>query len=232
MTRFRSTSRYMLHIDEDEFLSIIPQHRRSRSGVYNGSIDLARMADKYFQRHPAIPALSFAPIHMHRCPHLDVATPLENRSWSTRLPRVHAWKHGFLSDRSIHNGKLLMRTEAVGGFFVHYITMLEDFSRNERYPDRRRWNRLPFRVPVKFAAILHYKVPAHVSGSIYGQVLPMRNSENASCRAATRLMSYQESLARGGPELKSKSDYDFEHLALPDSVTNLLLQRFQNRMMQ
>lgn len=217
----------MLHIDVDEFLSVIPRSRRSRTEKQQGSVDLAKMADKYFLRHPTIPALSFAPIHMHHCPRLNVQGPSE----LIQLPRVHTWNHGNLSDRSIHNGKLLMRTEAVGGFFVHYITMLEDYPRNESHPNRS-WNPSPYRVPIKFAALLHYKVPAHVSGSIYGQLLPLRNTENATCRAAARVMSYRESRARGGPELKLLSDYAFEHLALSQEATNILFRRYQNRMMR
>jgi hypothetical protein len=132
----------MLHIDVDEFLSVIPRSRRSRT------VDLAKMADKYFLRHPTIPALSFAPIHMYHCPRLNVQRPSE----LVQLPRVHTWNHGNLSDRSIHNGKLLMRTEAVGGFFVHYITMLEDYPRNESHPNRS-WNPSPYRVPITFPHI-------------------------------------------------------------------------------
>lgn len=211
----------MLHIDVDEFLSVIPRNRRSITAEIPGPVDLAKMADKYFLRHPTIPALSFAPIHMHRC----VQGPVE---LAHQPPRVHTWNHGNLSDRSIHNGKLLMRTEAVGGFFVHYITMLEDYPRNESHPNRR-WNRLPYRVPIKFAALLHYKVPAHVSGSIYGQLLPLRNTENASCRTAARLRSYREHRARGGPELKLLSDYAFEHLALSEEATHTLFRRYRNR---
>ena len=242
----------MIHIDVDEFLSVVPRKkskdsRKTREQKYQdrgqgydqgqGDVDLADMADRYFLRHPLTPAISFSPVHMLSCPRRDQAEGAASSSQSLPLPRVASWRYGNLSDRSIHNGKLLLRTDAVASFFVHYISSLEDVptandsSSSSASPGR--WEAV-FRVPIKFAALLHYKTPSHVSGSIFGQLLPLQpvrpGSDPPPCKDAVKLISYPEFLARGGAALRALSDYSFEHLAITKGDLETLIGRFRKRM--
>mmetsp|Transcript_30717 Transcript_30717/g.44063 ORF Transcript_30717/g.44063 Transcript_30717/m.44063 type:complete len:483 (-) Transcript_30717:508-1956(-) len=119
LSRFKSSSRYLLHLDVDEFLAVTP--RPSRRPHSPG--DLAALADKFFQHHLTTPALIFSPVQMYHCSNRSRHS---TASAASDLPRIHRWRHANLTDRSLHNTKLLMRSIAVAAFFVHYVSALED----------------------------------------------------------------------------------------------------------
>jgi hypothetical protein len=74
----------------------------------------------------------------------------------------------------VWEGKLIMRSAAIGMFFTHYITLREEGD----------WNRNPFELSRGDAAVIHFKVTNEVSGSIYGARLPISRMEfpTTECR--------------------------------------------------
>jgi len=134
-TRFKHTSKYMIHIDTDEFLAVnpsgsTPNETNSHPIKLEETItqkNLTTFADNAFIRFPNAPALNLRPIMVSYCPHLsETNTPYyRNQSVSSSdkngyiLPRLGRWQQGYHG--TLHEGKLIMRTDMVDNFFVHYI---------------------------------------------------------------------------------------------------------------
>ena len=91
------------------------------------------------------------------------------------LPRVHKWRYGRLNELSDHNGKLIMRTDSVKMFFVHYITEVEKTVKQKK----------AVRLPLEEVTLLHYKESAD---SIFGESLPLiYRKEPLQCKVAKEL---------------------------------------------
>jgi hypothetical protein len=171
----------MLHIDEDEFVSIphactTPSRRRqrkARKGRKERDSALFAFAESFFSAHPSIAALSLSPMLMHSCPSRHPRSGEVNQSNQVRsglLPRVDRWNYGSFSDFSPHNGKLIMRTDAVRMFFAHYLIEMM----NSSLGGSLRGESVTWKIPPPLALLLHYKKPGFLSGNIFGEVLPFR----------------------------------------------------------
>lgn len=123
------------------------------------------MADRLTQNDSRLSALYFQPHLMHDC--RCRAAPCSNVSSPQNLPpRLGQWLYG--SEGPSFEGKLIMNTQAIGMFFVHYLTMIE----------KGKWRERAYQVPVTDGALLHFRVPAIRSGSIYGALLRQLSPTN------------------------------------------------------
>jgi len=124
-TRFKHTSKYIIHIDTDEFIALnpnssVPNHNNKDAIKDDKDLTLTAFADNAFIRFPNVPALSLRPIMMSYCPHLkETNTPYYSKQYGYILPRLGRWQQGYHG--TLHEGKLIMRTDLVDNFFVHYV---------------------------------------------------------------------------------------------------------------
>lgn len=140
---------------------------------------LVQFMDRLSTTHSFLSAAYFRPYFMHDCRCLKSPCFDNNTSLNT-CPRAGQWVVS--TDGPAFEGKLIMNTKAVGTFFVHYLTMIE----RQGEGSGGKWNDKPYEVDmVTEGAVLHYKVPAVRSGSIYGATLrydrkPREKSAGAS----------------------------------------------------
>eukprot|EP01035_Chromulina_nebulosa_P024674 gene24674-32136_t len=130
--RFKSTSKYMIHIDIDEFIAV------NKDGMMEPSTTslITTFADKVFDRFSEAIAMYLRPIMVSYCPHLtefstpyfkprtSQSLPSENTQGNEHdgtfiLPKLGRWQHG--NHGTLHEGKLIMRSDMVDNYFVHYI---------------------------------------------------------------------------------------------------------------
>lgn len=166
--RFRSSTRYMTSIDDDEFL--LSKMRTLKSFVKG-----------VFKRFPEAPALYLRPIMITACPpRAAELLPQFNGS----LPRLGGTRQ-FAELTLQYEGKLVMRTAAVEMFHVHYVTQVRGAGAAGRTTNSsdgdgvvggvaRRWTMedVVTAHPHK-AAVLHYKDSLQESGSVFGGELPV-----------------------------------------------------------
>ena len=131
---------------------------------------LVAYMDELMVTNPRLSAAYFKPYFMHDCSCIESPCGM-NRTSPYGLPRLGEWKVSTEGPR--FEGKLIMNTAAVGMFCVHYITMLEWGG---------GWDKTVYEVDMyRMGALLHYKIPAVRSGSIYGAMLrkvpPTRHGE-------------------------------------------------------
>ena len=140
--RFKSTSKYMIHIDTDEFIAV------NKDGVKGLSSSLiTSFADRVFDRFALANAIYLRPIMVSFCPHLTTfSTPyfrpnsnsgsqdqpagysqMRDKHGAFVLPKLGKWQHG--NHGTLHEGKLIMRSDMVDNYFVHYIVQ----SSSERF---------------------------------------------------------------------------------------------------
>lgn len=133
----------------------------------NSLLDLVELLS---QQTPEAPAYYFQPLCVDDCSICPDTTAVAYHPLTSMLPRYGKWnKAHFCPD---WEGKLIMRTAAIGMFFTHYITLREEGS----------WSREPVKIPRDHAAVLHYKVPNDITGSVYGSTLPtMRYRYSRNC---------------------------------------------------
>ena len=92
----------------------------------------------------------------------------QHRKPSFVLPRLDRWVHNDIWRGNEYEGKLLMRTEAVRNFYIHFVTQLE--------PPFQRWASLredpaSFYVNRSIAVLMHYKMNQKRTKDIWGSVL-------------------------------------------------------------
>jgi hypothetical protein len=195
-SRFRHTSQYMVHIDDDEFIALSSFGNFSTTNNTNSSHRndnfshqladrsasyLFEYAKRIFDSFPQASGIRFFPVFVPDCvlaatltsinPHLpSPLTPAKLSHWQNKegcrtLPRLCKQHDGlpFFS----YEGKMIMRTDAVRMFFVHYLTLIERGG---------PWKKTKQLIEPKMtdAALLHFKVPAGVSGVIWGTQLPIQ----------------------------------------------------------
>lgn len=159
-TRFRHSTRFMAHIDDDEFFKVALPATKA-------DVDkpLLLYTHAMFSKFPAAPALKFSPVMMCSCStpaHFHVTTSFG------ALPRLGKYPFGRLGP--LGDGKMIMRTSAVDMFFVHYLTALANgvTQRQSLMSHPRR------------AVLLHYKTSAHLAGEdITGRRLPLNTTFEA-----------------------------------------------------
>ena len=170
-SRFKFTTEWMAHVDDDEFLSF-------NFGKYfwgRRMTSLYDLVSTISSKRPQTKAVYFKPIIIMDCPTLFQFNRVVRGRVSEVLPRFGRWQAARLGPE--WEGKLIMRTDAVGMFFVHYITLRERMLRQSKGDGRRirdpDLDPAPYSLPVDAAAMLHYKTVPEVSGSIYGAYLPI-----------------------------------------------------------
>ena len=92
----------------------------------------------------------------------------QHRKPSFVLPRLDRWVHNDIWRGNEYEGQLLMRTEAVRNFYIHFVTQLE--------PPYKRWASLredpaSFYVNRSIAVLMHYKMNQKRSKDLWGSVL-------------------------------------------------------------
>ena len=156
-SRFRKTSRYMMHIDDDEFVALGRKVMSTLKGQEMRG-PLVRFVSRMFHDNPKATSIVIEPMQKHLCPGMGPKDQLggnANQS-SHRLPRVGTWQ--FTVPGHSAEGKLIMKTKAVRMFFVHYVSQTEDGSKDYESKAAHRSQ----------AVLLHYKEPREVSGEPYG----------------------------------------------------------------
>ena len=160
--RFKHTTKWMAHVDDDEFL-VFDFDKEYSGGRFT---NLVEFADSYDARHPNLSAVYFRPVQVTPCISRESflrqqhIREIQNSS-RLKLPRFGKWRGARLG--VVHEGKMIMKTEAVGMFYVHYLTLIEDGG----------WNMSAYVLPYSEAALLHYKLSQEYSGSISGSILPL-----------------------------------------------------------
>jgi hypothetical protein len=189
-SRFKHSSRYMLHIDDDEFLAYSADKMSSALGSELADQNLVNLADAIFRYHPKAAAIRFEPVMFMPCAILPMSISYnssnallpEYHSSSAGFPRLNRWKISEPGDA--FEAKLLMRTDAVGMFFVHFISMLEPG------PWRKDEDKATASYPLTHLAMLHYKYPPSLTDNILEEQLPLTPSSFPGLCRWTRSLEY------------------------------------------
>ena len=155
--RYRSRSKYIGHIDEDEFYAFA-RYRNNTEWAPNVKT-LTALAESLFEKYPNKSAIRFHPVCFYQC-----SPPIKNH---VILPRIDTWYQGKLFND--YESKMIMRTDAVIQYFVHYVIDVEN---------RNGWQHDPnsYITPSpKHAILFHYKD----QGSIWGNRIPLSNKNNS-----------------------------------------------------
>jgi hypothetical protein len=163
-----------------------------------------------------------------------------------RDARLGRWPYG--EKHAYSEGKLIMRTDAVAMYFVHYVTVIETNDLGKKL------YRGTLHLPLSRAAVLHYRQPASESGVIWGTRIPFNESMQArACANRFHTLQYMGPGPHRGfnrshmhtkpadrhpvrpPEVVPGSETDTEALADPDpdpdgrlmaiDVTDTMLQK-------
>lgn len=147
-SRFKATTDWMAHIDDDEFFAIDTNSLGLWNQKFTSLTQLVKLIEK---NQPTTPAIYFQPISVMTCPpeatsgndtnknstsdwrkddaNYRIAGSTRGRhktSTSNILPRFGRVHTARLAHP--YEGKLIMRTEAVGMFYIHYLTYLESIG--------------------------------------------------------------------------------------------------------
>jgi hypothetical protein len=131
-----------------------------------------------YKKRPDTPAIYIKPIDMLQCPLRDEREGLSHlRDDTNALPRLNHYPYGYISP---HNGKLIIRTDFVGLFYVHYVTVLDGLpeyaSANGEANDRTLISK------ARYIALMHFKPPPHISGDIFGtNIVNLQLKESKLC---------------------------------------------------
>lgn len=176
-SRYKHTSRYMIHVDDDEFFSYSIPHLKQMIPSISPSSNLINIADNLFEMNPKTVAIRFEPAIFYPCNitqgilcnwnNNSIAYPssLSGQVLHTPLPRLGVWDISEPYYR--YEAKLLMRTAGVGMFFIHYVSLFESGEWN------RGENNHAVTLPLTHLSMLHYKYPSSLSQSILEEFLPL-----------------------------------------------------------
>jgi hypothetical protein len=205
--RYRSRSKYIGHIDEDEFYAFA---RNRNNTEWSPNVKtLTALADSLFEKHPDKAAIRFHPVCFYQC-----SPPIKDH---IILPRVDTWYEGKLFND--YESKMIMRTDAVIQYFVHYVIHVED---------KNGWQHDPksYFTPIpKHATLFHYKD----QGSIWGNRIPLKRDINNNLRThqcdANKLaeLDFTDTSATG-----IKKGKVLHHI--PKYIVDLLEMKFNQRM--
>lgn len=201
-SRFRYFSRYMAHIDDDEFFAITHEDNAEWGPALHNLPDLA---DKLFLQNPKAPAIRFFPVNFFDCSPLPITDPdstsdmelevarikQELQVHPSQLPRIRKWLYGKAGYDN--EGKMILRTDSVGMYFVHYVTLVDRYDVSYAN-DSIVQNFDDIYMPkMKHATLFHYKEPAAVSGSIFGSRIPFeRGPEAKECRKDRHELNFED----------------------------------------
>jgi len=158
-SRYKYSTHWMAHVDDDEFLSF----NFGKSFWGRRMTSLYDLVNTVSTKRPRTMALYFKPLKI-----IDCSASFQFRLGgrvSNVLPRFGRWQVARAGPE--WEGKLIMRTDAVGMFSTHYVTLVE----------KGPWDSGPYILSMDDAAILHYKLAPETSGSIYGAYLPFKVGE-------------------------------------------------------
>lgn len=151
-SRYRSTSKYIVHIDDDEFITLSGS-TQSRSPDES----LLEFVEKLFADYPDKVAIGFRQVSKYHCPTKGKGS--QSFESTIELPRVGRWQHTQRGE--IHESKLIMKTDSVRMFYVHYLSQVEPRLGHPSLHTALSAN-------MTDAVLLHYRVPSETSGDIFG----------------------------------------------------------------
>lgn len=171
--RFKHTSKYMAHVDDDEFISFSRQvpstftTSATNNNILNGTRSSRRLLEHTFATSPkTAPAIYLPPVYV-----VDCCNNSEYCSTSLNgLPRLRrdpaATHRQLVLPAADYERKLIMKTEAVGAFYVHYITFLMD---PDTKTDNTRW-RMDDAIVANSsdATVFHFKMPPSLHRDPFG----------------------------------------------------------------
>lgn len=185
-SRFRHTSKYMTHIDDDEFLVFSKSYFNGQNN--SKDFNIINVADKIFKENPKVAAIKFEPVQFFPCKTAGNKESVQSKTFDysnfginststttstiySPLPRLGIWDQSELG--YAYEGKLLMRTDAVNMFFIHYLSSLS----------YRKYDLEPITLPLKALTLFHYKYPYQLSNTLLGGQLPIEpHSFMEECR--------------------------------------------------
>ena len=166
--RFKSLTRFMAHIDIDEFFLM----RQPRSPDLQTSGMLKTFVQQKFRRYPRAAVLTFSPVSMLRCDRSNFmkysifegsrAASLPESSWvdSERsnatythyvFPRLGAYRDSEPGVR--YEVKLITRSDSVDYVFTHYVSLFSSSAASSEEP---------IIVPPRQGVLLHYRKNGYV----------------------------------------------------------------------
>jgi len=207
-SRYRSRSKYIGHIDEDEFYAF-SRFRNNTDWAPNVK-SITAMADALFEKNPDKAAIRFHPLCFYQChpPNKDHVI----------LPRLETWYEGKLENN--YESKMIMRTDAVIQYFVHYVLDVE--NKNGWQPDPNAYI-LP---SPKHAVLFHYKGQTSIWGNRIPLVIDANNnliSHNCDTKKLQEL-DFTDTTVKGS----IKKGKVLHHI--PKYMTDLLEMKFLQRM--
>lgn len=206
-TRFKHTSKYMAHIDDDEFLVFDGVKVKESLQLSKEPKTLVTLSDSIFAANPLASAIRFEPVLFWPC---NITKGYENTKFNairypseiedklyqqTPLPRLGVWD---LSEayEDPYECKLIMRTDAVGMFFVHFISLIENG------PWEKRDQKSSLTYPLTHLSMLHYKYPQSLARHVLDGSLPYTNESFANdCK-------YWKRFRHKGKDYHAKISYD------------------------
>jgi Glycosyltransferase family 92 len=249
--RFSDYTKYMIHIDEDEFIALADLNNTSAFNIIGQAVVdpssslINDFAQKLFDVHPSRAAIGIVPVLLADCiakaesglggPAVTVKNgrysaqgpinttgiergyrsfaaaqsrfrSLESSAPLDYLPRLSNTLAGtdtFKRDET----KLIMRTDRVAMFHVHFVTYLKGGQ-----PVTARDDLI---LPTTSAALLHFRSEYEFSGSVWGFTIPTDfNSVFYYCRIMSRLHG------------TSTEKYP----VIPDAALKFVLQSYRRRM--
>lgn len=212
-SRFRHTSKYISHIDIDEFFVFSPKTVQETLQLSQAPRNLFDLSEAVFSKNSALVSIKFDPVTFFYC---NVTTGKEHTPFnameyphqgypphnitSTPLPRLGTWQVSEHSKES-YESKLIMRADAVGMFYIHYISLIEVGPWSKSLKDSS------MRLPVTSIALYHYKHPQYLSNNILEGIVPIsREARYWDCEDEIRV-------AKIGVDYHAKISYEI-HLQL------------------
>jgi adenylate kinase family enzyme len=154
-SRYRKTSKYMVHIDDDEFIAL----NRSKQSKSSPGESLLQFVNEVFLKHPNKIAIGFRPVSKVYCPAKNKGKRSDIQETSSLLPRIGRWKHTECGKK--FEQKLIMKTDSVRMFYIHYLSQVES-----RLGDSNKHTILL--ANITDVVLLHYRVPQDISGDVFG----------------------------------------------------------------
>lgn len=233
-SRYKDHTEYMMHIDDDEFVSMSSSllgkgfgHDKSHL-TNNGQIyrPLFEFVDKIFKSKPDIPAIAFPPLRKQACPLLDNNDKTRVQSG---LPRIGEWL--YCRRIKLEEVKLVMRPSAVRNFYVHYLSQVEKGFRLGEV----------MMILATDIAVLHYKEPEEKAGDLFGPTLlhelVMGSNANHYCREMRKHGGLKEDIEGGYFPAVGKAPTPLLHnrnytnlvLRIDPALQAMLLKNFKER---
>jgi hypothetical protein len=241
-SRYKRSSNYIMHIDVDEFVMLSP-------GLV--SMTLPEFIDRSFNRYPLSPAINILPVIATDCSQVAITKnkrfdslkhtyvvdkdgkfkkyrlPMEQFSGPlSPLPRLGTFQYVRLG--ASFESKLIMRTNAVRMFFVHYITELN----STKWSSRKIYT--PFRRKI---ILVHFKPSDPLSRSVFGKILSSSDKDNEQlmdCFVSTRVqhLSYESHCVNGKCKNVTATMFEpnsFMHHKLSVNSTEVLVKNYLRR---